>query len=184
MKILPGQVLEKFRSDGRQVILRIIKESDLKLCFEHINSLIREKTYIHWQKPFTMRQESEWLKKHLDDIRTGNGVTVAVEVEGKFSGIGVVWKEPFHAKIHRAQLAIGLSFFRGLGIGERLMETLEKMAKKHLKAKILELTVYEPNIVAKSLYEKCGFVEAGRIPDGISYYGRYFDEIIMIKKLR
>ena len=48
---------------------------------------------------------------------------------------------------------------------------------------VMKISVYEPNKIAKGLYEKMGFKETGRIPNGVNYYGKIHDEIIMVREL-
>lgn len=39
------------------------------------------------------------------------------------------------------------------------------------------------NLIAKHLYRKLGFKEAGKIPKGMKFKRKYYDEIIMYKEL-
>jgi len=183
MKLNPGQVLEEFEAGGRKVIFRVIRKGDENGCLAHINSLIAEKAMIAWQKPFTLKREKEWLKEKLKEIAKGDNITVIVESEGRMIGCASVWKDIFDAKAHVAHIAIGLNSQRGQGIGERLMAALERVAKNHLGCSIIELTVYENNAVARGLYEKMGFRETGRVPKGCNHFGKYFDEVIMVKEI-
>ena len=56
-------------------------------------------------------------------------------------------------------------------------------AKKYLKIKIAELSVYSNNIIAQKLYKKIGFVYAGKIPRSIKQGRKFVDNIIMYKVL-
>ena len=49
-------------------------------------------------------------------------------------------------------------------------------------ASLATLEVRDSNEAAKRLYEKCGFREIGCIPGGCNYYGKYHDEIMMVKQ--
>lgn len=62
------------------------------------------------------------------------------------------------------------------------MKTLIDQAYK-MGMKILTLTVFASNKRAYHIYQKVGFEETGRIPQGIHRKGRYIDNIIMTKKL-
>jgi len=183
MRITPGQAIEEFEADGKRIVFRTLKRGDERGSLSHINALINERAYIYWQRPFTLRQERKWVEDNLKENRAGTKITIIIEADGKIIGTATVWKEPFDATRHVAHLAIGLSSERGRGIGRRLMETLERLAADNLKARMIELGVYEHNTIAKKLYEDCGFREAGRIPGGLNHYGKYMDEITLVKDL-
>ncbi len=182
-KLSPGQIVEKFQVDGNDVIFRVMNKNDAKGCLRHINSLIREKAYIAWQKPFTLEQEREWVEDNMKKLKEGDRIAIVVERGGRMIGSSSVWREPFHAKRHIAHIAIGLNTGRGMGIGFRLMGALERVAVEQLGCTMLQLMVYEPNKPARRLYEKCGFVEFGRLKNGCYHFGNYYDEIFMVKYL-
>lgn len=85
---------------------------------------------------------------------------------------------------HRA--SFGLTVIQemwGKGIATILMkEMIELLIQQHYE--ILELEVMSNNNRAISLYERMGFVECGRIPNGIKLKdGTYVDLITMYKSL-
>lgn len=49
--------------------------------------------------------------------------------------------------------------------------------------KVLILDVFDTNKVAKELYKKIGFKEAGKIPKGIRKKGKYIDLVKMALEL-
>ncbi len=53
--------------------------------------------------------------------------------------------------------------YQGIGVGSKLMKELLLLAKR-LHARTLTLEVFENNLPALNLYEKYGFVKAGRLP--------------------
>lgn len=60
---------------------------------------------------------------------------------------------------------------RGLGLGRRMMDFVEELARKQPEMERLELYVDTNNIVAVSLYEKCGFDTPG-IHSAVNSLGR------------
>ncbi|MGC8628855.1 MAG: GNAT family N-acetyltransferase [Candidatus Micrarchaeia archaeon] len=48
---------------------------------------------------------------------------------------------------------------------------------------MIELEVYANNPAARHLYEKLGFVEAGKLPKAAVFKGEYVDSILMYKEL-
>lgn len=55
--------------------------------------------------------------------------------------------------------------------------------EKNLPIKIVELSVYQNNPLAKELYEKFGFKQFGKLPKGIKHRGIYVDHIYMYKNV-
>lgn len=69
---------------------------------------------------------------------------------------------------------------RGVGLGEALMRRLIAWAEDHPDIERLTLAVFEPNIPARRLYEKLGFVTEGvRYAEIRLAPGRYANDIIM-----
>ena len=58
------------------------------------------------------------------------------------------------------------------------------MIARSLGCTQFELIYVDGNYRAKGLYEKCGFVEVARIPNGVKFDdGSYADDVYMVKKL-
>lgn len=180
----PGQIIEKFETNGKKVVFRALEMSDLKESREHINKLIAEKAYIAMQKKVSMKREKEWIKNELSRIKKGEELTIVALVDNKFSGLAKVWKHPTDANKHVSEIAIGFSANRGIGLGTRMMQALEEAAKNYFKSEVLIIKCFEDNAVAQSLYKKMGFIERGRIPKAVNHYGKYMNELILSKELK
>jgi RimJ/RimL family protein N-acetyltransferase len=75
--------------------------------------------------------------------------------------------------------------YRGEGIGKIIMNAVIEESVKNIKdLKIIILGVFACNLIAKNLYTKMGFVEYGRLPQGLKYQGSFTDEILMYKKIK
>ena len=61
---------------------------------------------------------------------------------------------------------------------------ISESVKNITKLKIIELEVFGNNPIAKKLYEKFGFIEFGRLPDGIKHRDKYVDAVLMYKKVK
>ncbi len=64
-----------------------------------------------------------------------------------------------------------------------MMDMLEYVSKRYLKAEVLMLWTMEYNKKAQSLYRKHGFKKTGTCPKSIKYKGKYYDDILMCKVL-
>jgi L-phenylalanine/L-methionine N-acetyltransferase len=180
----PGAVIRRFMVGGDTVTFRYLKRSDLDPALEYINALIDEKVLKVVQTRQTLEQEKKWLAGNLKNMRSGETVVVVVEVNGKFSGSANVSKKPYDANRHMCRLGIGLHIeARGKGICTELVKTLCQQGRDVLGCSIAELSVYERNDIAIRLYKKIGFHEVGRIPNGVQHYGKFYDEIIMVREL-
>jgi RimJ/RimL family protein N-acetyltransferase len=183
MMFIPGKVLEEFTVNGKKVVFRFLRVSDLGSGLKHINFLIRERAYIAAQKPVSRKKEMEWIKKELAEMKKGEKAAVVAEVDGKFSGIAEVWRCPADANRHVSEISIGFSSNRGIGLGKRTIALLEKIARKDFRSKILVIKCYECNCPALGLYRKMGFRQTGKVPKGCNYYGKYMDEVTLVKEL-
>ncbi|MBI5347005.1 MAG: GNAT family N-acetyltransferase [Candidatus Aenigmarchaeota archaeon] len=170
MKFKEGKIIEKFKADGKEIIFRFPKKSDANRLRKYINELIDEKAYIGKQKKVTKKQEIEYVKNNLKEIRKKERIEIIAEHDEKIIGNSSIWKS-----------RLG---YREMGIGTKLLELLISMAKKELKARIVRLDVYADNPRAKHVYENIGFRKIGRIPKGCKRQnGRYYDDIIMINEV-
>lgn len=84
---------------------------------------------------------------------------------------------------HTAYIVIGIrENYRGLGIGTKFFEELNKWALKNSITR-LELTVVTSNQPALQLYQKCGFTIEGTKKNSMIVDGTYVDEYYMAKLL-
>ena len=184
-RFVQGKIIRRFRLRGRKVVFRYPKTNDLDDMFSHVNRLVEEKAYIFVQKKRTRTQHKKHFEEIFKNIRKGDEVRVCVEVDGKYAGLSSVKRKYGDARKHMVILAITLGKdFRDMGIGTELLKTMEQLAKKELGARIVELSYLQFNERSKHLYKKLGYREVGRIPNGINYYGKFCDEILMVKVLK
>jgi RimJ/RimL family protein N-acetyltransferase len=185
MRFVEGKVIKTFHINGKKVVFRYPMRSDLKDAINHINSLVEEKACIAIQKKKTPAQEKKYLEETFQKIRKGEQIKVCVEVDGRYAGDSSIKSKYGDARKHVVILGIALDKnFRNIGIGTELMKTMEILAKKEMKASIIKLSYFEENERSRHVYEKLGYKEAGRIPKGINHYGKYMDEVLMVKVLK
>lgn len=169
--------------DGTEFVIREPTEADAKSMMRYINSVIREKrSGIIMDRPMTLKQETEWLKARLEEIRKRMTVMLVAEADGRVLGNCHVARHPWKEK-HRAAIGIALiKEARGKGIGRVLMQDTMDLSERRMRGlEMFDLSVLEYNDRAQSLYGSLGFAEVGRIPRSMKEDGEYADEWIMVR---
>jgi len=172
----------------KKIIIRKISKSDLKNVKkfqDYINSLVEEKAMIKVNKKASLKEETEWLKEKLKEIKTHKEVCLLAEHENKIVGntqIALDWGRQSHVGDFGISIRKG---YRNIGLGTYLAKELLKLAKKELKPrpKIIKLSAYSVNKPAITFYKNLGFKEVARIPKQAKIQGKLVDEIIMLKYL-
>jgi ribosomal protein S18 acetylase RimI-like enzyme len=170
--------------DGREVIFRYPEKSDLRKMWKFYNKVINETEFLARITPVSLRDERKWFDAMLSKVKKKDQVYIIAECDGDMIGSTDINRK--FEEVHKHVGAFGIAVLReyhGKKIGTRLMQLVEKEAKK-MKIEILQLSVYGTNSVAQGLYRKMGFVEAGRVPLTIRHRSRQDDEIIMYKVIR
>ena len=171
--------------DGDEVVIREPCMSDARALMRYINSVIREgKSGIVLDRPVTLKQEEEWLRARLDEMKKRATVMLVAELDGKIVGnchiSRKMWKER-----HRALVGVALmDSARGKGIGRALMQHTMDLAIRRMRGiESFELSVLDFNERAQALYRSLGFREVGRIPQAVKEEDGYADEMIMVLRI-
>lgn len=152
---------------------------DVKTLVDFINSLVEEDALILVNKTITFQEEKKWVKENLELCRKGEQhLLVAMykkEVVGTMGLHRGKWRQS-----HVGTIGVSVKkSYRGIGLGTLLMKTAIGLAKKDPKIKILTLDVYEPNKIARKLYEKLGFKSVAKLSKRDLYKGKYISHIVM-----
>jgi RimJ/RimL family protein N-acetyltransferase len=178
-----GALIKRFTAkDGREVVLRAPRWSDLDDMLEFINTLVEEGADITVDTKKTREEEVDWLARLLSSVEKNKQVAVVAEVDGRFIGQVEVAPRGGRSK-HVCNLGISIrDGYRDVGIGTELMLDAEVLAKL-LGIKIIFLEVYATNERARHLYEKVGYREVGCLPKAALRDGDYIDSIMMAKEI-
>ena len=171
----------------KKIIIRKISKSDLKNVKkfqDYINSLVEEKAMIKVNKKASLKEETEWLKEKLKEIKTHKEVCLLAEHENKIIGntqITLDWGRQSHVGDFGISVRKG---YQNMGLGTYLTKELIKLAKKELKPrpKIVRLSAYATNKPAIVFYKNLGFKEVAKISKQGKIKGKLVDEIIMLKR--
>ena len=187
----PGHIYKEFKAaDGTKVTLRSVGPEDLDGLLAFINGLVREKQrdrysplYAGFDKKLTCRQEAEWLAERIKGIKEGNVISILAEIDGKIVADGEVTRVGYDDTRHHGQVGLTMmSAYRGKGIGREMIATLVR-GSRQAGLRSLEVEFLASNKSARRAYEGEGFRQAGLIPRKIFRNGKYFNGLIMARKL-
>ena len=172
--------------DGREIIIREPKMSDLKEFLRHINKQVRDRTEgLNIDKPMTLAQERKWLRGLLKEVKAKQKVFLVFEHDGRIIGSCEV-RRKIGRQGHVASFGIGMETeYRRQRIGTQALPILFKLAKARIKdLKIIELDVFAFNKPAQGLYKKIGFEQVATIPKGCMKGGKLYDKYLMYYYLK
>jgi RimJ/RimL family protein N-acetyltransferase len=177
-------MLKKIKTKtGKEIGLRYLCIDDSKDLLELYNSLVDEKAYTIAVKKLTLKEEREFVKGFVREVEEGNAIFLVAEYENKVIGV-VSIKRDGPLKEHIGNFGILIANgFRGEGLGRIMIDECIKEAKNFLKIKIVILYAFSENKPAIGLYEKKGFNKTYVLKKGLKHFGRYKDEIFMVKYL-
>lgn len=185
----PGEVVYKGLSKkGKEILVRYIQDGDAECMCDYINVLSEERTYISFQgNKMSLAEEKKYLKEQLKKLKNKKTVQLLVFCKEKLIGVSdVVMADEKTSMVHTGIFGLTIAKdFRGEGIGTMLMQKVLDEAKNNIpQLKMLKLTVFNTNPVAKKLYKQFGFIEYGFLPNGLLRKGEYVDEVFMYKTVK
>jgi RimJ/RimL family protein N-acetyltransferase len=179
-------IFETKTKSGKTVSFRYPTIDDVQILTDYINTISSEKSFITFQgEQQTLEEETKWLKDKLEKIDKKECVYLLGFIDNKLVGCSEIEMKSL-VKKHVGSFGISVAKeFRGNGAGEKLMEAVIKESIRKLPdLKIIQLDCFANNPVAQNLYKKLGFVEYGRLPNGLKRKGEFVDEILMYKKIK
>lgn len=172
--------------NGKTVILKSPEPEEAEAVLEHLR-ITSEETYFMARYPeeivMTVEEEKEYIKKvnaHEDNI------LLSAYLDGEMVGSAGIQRVADLMKYrHRGEFGISVKKKAwNLGVGRKMIEELLEQAK-NTGFEQIELTVFEDNQRAISLYEKIGFVHTGRLKGAYKLKGnQYCDEIRMVYQIQ
>ena len=134
----------------------------------------------------SLKEERKYLAGFLKKVRKRKAIKLLAFYNNELIGVSDIAMGEKKSDSHIGTLGITVKKeFRNQGIGKLLMKLILKTAQKELKGmKILELTVFGNNPIARKMYQKFGFKEFGLLPKGLFLRHKYVDHIYMYKNLR
>lgn len=154
---------------------RKIERDDLVKRVEWINNPDLNNT-LTFQTPVSLSSTERWFDNVLSDSTKMN-LTFFIQEDENYIPIGFGGFIGIDKHNRRAELfiTIGNQKFQGLGYGKVIVNFLKQFGFDCLNLQRIHLTTLSHNVKAKSLYEKCGFVQEGTLNNHFFHKGEYKD---------
>lgn len=166
------------------MIIREANITDAEKLYEMLCRLDEETDYMMYEPGERQKvsPNSDRLKSYLEEASSGTDLMLVAENDsGEIVGFLGAERGKLNRVQHTAYIVTGIrEAYRRQGIGTRFFKQLEEWARSKGIVR-LELTVECPNIAAKNLYEKNGFVVEGLRSKSMRVNGEFVDEYNMCK---
>ncbi len=187
---MEGKVIFEGKTEkGLSVLIRYVKSDDVEILNDYINILSREQTFISYQgEEIPPEFEKEYIRKLIEKFKNREAVHLLAFTDRKLIGsVDLNMQDPKRGAIKHVGI-FGISVlkdYRGQGVGKLLMNLVLKEAVKNLpNLRTTTLSVFSTNDLAREMYKNFGFVEFGKLPEGVFHKGKYVDLIYMYKKVK
>lgn len=160
---------------GKKVLLRELKESDMSLFNQLINSSEVEMSVVGWSKPVTMSEQLSWFQslKGENNIRYTIANLEDSEVYGTLIISKIDWKN------RTCGMDIKLSNdARGKGIGTESVSLAIDYIFNELNLNRIGINILDTNIASQKLIEKNGFINEGKLRKAVYKNGQYIDLLV------
>lgn len=168
---------------GDKVILREFRRADLPEIRKWVNDEEVHRYLGFWTFPQTEEQTLQYLERQLNRTTPFTdaefAISLATDPDATYIGAvgvhGIDWRNR-HAELG---IAIGRKDLQGQGLGTEAIGLMLGYAFDFLNLHKVNLVYFEYNARGRCCYDKCGFVEEGRVREQRYYAGRYWDVIRM-----
>lgn len=164
------------------MIIRKINMKDADVFWQMLFELDKETKYMMYE-PNERTKNVNQINSLIENSTQGNNLLLVAENDGEIVGFLSAQRGVLNRVKHTAYIVVGIrKAFQRKGIGSRFFKDLDLWAQQN-EIKRLELTVMCPNVAAKHLYEKNGFVIEGVRKNAMYVDGEYIDEFYMANLL-
>lgn len=165
------------------VRIRSAVDGDAEALVELTRSVLSEGRFMAMALEEFVRTEADqraWIHEHAADP---GRVALVAEWSGQIVGLLYFESGDLRRFRHQGTLHMFVSAAcRGQGVGRALLSALIAWAESHPVLEKLNLSVWDTNAPAISLYRSMGFVEQGRLPRQICVApGEYIAQVMMYR---
>ncbi|CAL1521590.1 GNAT family N-acetyltransferase [Chitinophaga sp. MM2321] len=179
--------MRHFLPNGQELVIRLPKPNDAAGLLANFQRMTRETDFLLFTHSealdLDLESEEDFINTYLD---TPDQLMLVAVVKGLLVGSITVNHSGYRKKAHIAEMGIAVEHaWSNLGIGRRLMTAMIRWAKEHEGLEIIYLNVFSTNEKAMQLYRNFGFMECGRLPQGIlQREGHYADLVTMYRRVK
>jgi RimJ/RimL family protein N-acetyltransferase len=130
------------------------------------------------------RPIEHWQERMRSGAGTAEGVTYVADAAGELVGMTTLVRNDM-LKTRHAGSIFGVythPAWRGTGVADALLEACADYARA-LGVRLLRLGVVTTNASAIRLYQRCGYWVYGIEPESIQHNGKYYDELLMARRI-
>ncbi|MBM2820243.1 MAG: acetyltransferase [Candidatus Berkelbacteria bacterium] len=150
---------------------------------DFVNDLVAEDTFLSFTgRPIEIKDEKIWLENVLKEIGEKKQELIWVTDGEKIVGSCDV-RRGGTRDYHVGTVGIMVrKDYRNDGIGRFMFEYILDRSQK-MNLEIVRLHIFDNNELAKKIYEKYGFREFSRLPNGFYRKGKFSDALQMYKNI-
>lgn len=165
---------------GENIMLREYRWED----FDSIRSWVNDREITQFLSslflfPHTKNKTESYLKMMLEGSSDARGFVIANKENGEYIGQIDLIEIDWVSRKGTLGIVIGRKDYLGKGIGTEAISLLLNFAFNEMNLNKIDLTLSDYNKRGIRCYEKCGFVEEGRLREDFYTGGKYTDTIMM-----
>ena len=168
--------------DGRDCSIRLMIEDDAAELCEVFPKTHLESDFLNWlpgEFQLTVEEERKFLR---DTLACQPSIGLVVVVDGRIIAMGGAQGQARKRYKHHAEFGLTvLKAYWGMGIGRKIMETLDNWARAAGLRKAT-LCVFHDNAGAIGLYRSLDFIDQGRLIEHALRADGTFGDVIMMAK--
>ncbi len=167
--------------DGRIVILKHASREDVDGVWKNFDDVVDEAIYLPIFEKVNDYEKESWY----DDIKYGREVCIVAQIPkvkppSNIAGQCEITNSEWEAASHVGVLGIIVrEDYRGIGLGEVLIDCAIRESKKIKNKKKIILSCFSTNEIALRLYQNLGFQRIGIRKKQFFMNDRYYDEVLM-----
>ena len=161
-----------------RITLREIRKADLPFCIEWLKDPEVTRFLSNSVKNVTEEEELRWFK-NIKSSKNDIVFSIISTADNTYIGNCGLHKINWPEKTCEMGIFIGNRNFWNRGLGTSAIKLLMDFAINTVGIKKIRLLVYEYNLRAKKVYEKCGFTVVKTLNNYHLFENKYWDTYVM-----